>query len=214
MTFRLSIIATLSMCLFASTSTGEQTSSIRWNTHYGQAKRLAEAAKRPLLVVIEKSSRAEEQIDESLLAAALDQKAEVPQDREKFQLVRVDATTDYGKRVAQAFGVKNFPYTAVTDDDTKKIVYRKSGKMSSADWTLAFAKNASSKSLQPTIITERVVRRPVQEYTVVSRSPVTASPAVTTGEWVSGQPVSSPVNLQQMFAPQGYYQMPAEQCFT
>ena len=38
--------------------------TIRWNTHYGNAKRVAQATKRPLLVVIENSRDTTNLIDE------------------------------------------------------------------------------------------------------------------------------------------------------
>lgn len=128
---------------------GESTEirEISWNTHYGVAKRSAEQTQRPLLVVIENPDNTDTKIDES----KLDSKSREELRRQKFEIVRVDATTKYGELVAKAFGVERFPYTAVTDNGSKKIVFRKSGPMSKSDWMLAFAKSDASRNVQTNV---------------------------------------------------------------
>ena len=126
--------------ILASALARSESTAITWKTHYGQAKRIAQAAKRPLLVVIEDSNQAENRINENTLDTTSREKL-VHQD---FELVRVDASTEYGKRVAQAFGVRRFPYTAVTDRASRRIVFRKSGPMSKSDWTVALARSSTA----------------------------------------------------------------------
>lgn len=138
----LTVLFVLSSTLLAKTDGAKQL-ELKWRRHYDSAKVEAQKAKRPLVVVIEKPDSSQEKIDETKLT---------PKDRkkiatEKFELVRVDATTDYGKRVAKAFGARKFPYTAVTDKQSVKIVFRKEGQMSQKDWTLALAKS-SDKGLK------------------------------------------------------------------
>jgi hypothetical protein len=52
-------------------------------------------------------------------------------------LCRVDVTTDYGKRVADAFKVKQCPFTAIIDKTGQKIIYRKSGQLDDSEWVTA-----------------------------------------------------------------------------
>jgi hypothetical protein len=115
--------------------------ALRWRDHYEVAKNVAQAAEHPLLVVLENPTKTTEKIDETKLNE---------QDRQtiatqEFELVRVDVNTDYGKRVAAAFGATKFPYTAVTDDRSVNIVYRKAGQMSERDWTVALAKSKQTE---------------------------------------------------------------------
>ena len=150
---------------------------LRWNEHYGRAKAAAEASKRPMVVVLENPSNVNESIDEEQLSE---------QDRARlraknFELCRVNVGTAYGKRVAEAFGAKTFPYTAVTDAQSKSIVFRKAGKMSELDWSTALAKSdATADSLatsQPRTV-RKVVVEPVQRTPVTSfGGPVMITPS-------------------------------------
>lgn len=118
------IMATSSMA--ATTTDG-----LSWSTHYGKAKLQATAAHRPLVVVIEDPSDASKRMDDQVLATSTLQKLD------KYQLCRVDASTPYGKRVAEAFGADRLPFTAITDREVKQITYRRVGKMSSDQWSTA-----------------------------------------------------------------------------
>lgn len=113
----------------AVTATGD----LDWSTHYGDAKAQAEKTNRPLLVIIENPAVAGDRVDEATLAANKDRVARM----KNYQLCRVDASTPYGKRVAEAFGASQLPYTAVTDRTVRYITYRKSGKMSADQWSRA-----------------------------------------------------------------------------
>ena len=130
-------------CMAASTMAVEG-KGLQWNKNYGQSKRVAQAAKRPMLLVLE-DPKQRKKLDETKLS----KNERTILTKEKFELCRVDVTTDYGKRVAQAFGAKTFPYTVVTDDASKNIVYRKPGPMSQSDWTLALAKPRRTLTSQP-----------------------------------------------------------------
>lgn len=132
--FTISLLVT---CLAASVSSAAPDGKgLSWNQNYGKSKQIAQATKRPMLLVLEDSTKKNQRIDESTLTT----KERTILSKDKFELCRVDVTTDYGKRVAKAFGAKVFPYTVVTDDVSKRIVFRKPGQMSNKDWTLALAK--------------------------------------------------------------------------
>ena len=115
----------------AVTATGD----LDWSTHYGNAKRKAEQTNRPLLVVLENPAVAADRLDDTALNGSKER-------MKSYQLCRVDVTTAYGKRVAAAFGVKELPYTAVTDHSARFITFRRAGKMSSVEWTQALGNSA------------------------------------------------------------------------
>lgn len=127
-------------------------SPLRWHDHYGTAKSVAQQTRRPMVVVIENPRVETEKLDVQGIAAQDRRKMQT----EKFELCRVNVNTVYGKKVAEAFGVSTFPHTVVTDELSKKIVFRKSGQMDPGDWTLALAKSEQAP-------VEHLVQKPVIE---------------------------------------------------
>lgn len=138
------------MSFFAARTEAANRTELNWRKHYDLAKNVAQKKAHPLVVVLENPKLNSEKIDETKLC----EKKRKQLTKDQFELVRVDVNTDYGKRVAAAFGAKQFPYTAVTNDRSTRIVFRKSGQMSEQDWTLALAKSAKTKG-------NRVVARKV-----------------------------------------------------
>ncbi len=124
---------------------------LHWSRHYDKAKHAAQTAKRPLLVVIENPSEAKQRLDEERLPVDTAQQGLLG----KFHLCRVDATTDYGKRVAKAFGAQQFPFTAIIDKQSRLIVFRKAGQMTRQEWRNALARKNSPSG------TRVVVKRPI-----------------------------------------------------
>lgn len=189
------------------TTSSEGTKNLEWKNHYDSAKRTAQAVKRPLVVVIEDDK---EKIDEDSLRG----KSERILLQERFQLVRVDANTAYGRKVALAFGAKKLPYTAVTDEQSQRIVFRKAGPMSKSDWTLALAESVKTQGdTVSTSVETHVYAAPNSsaasvnvEYPVYSApQPVFADPVMT----------HQPIISSEMFAPNGLYVMPiGAQCVT
>ena len=158
------ILVCAASTVLTNSSPGKTTTQLKWHRHYDMAKAVAQRAKRPLVVVIEKPDSAAEKIDDSKLTG----KDRAKLTREKFELVRVDATTDYGKKVAAAFGARKFPYTAVTDQKSVRIVYRKAGQMSPKDWTLALARSTGDRLGQQ----RTVVQKPIVEDSTKKNAPV------------------------------------------
>ena len=120
--------------------------STTWLDDYGTALQVARLTQRPLLVVLEnpheKDQRLGEVADDERLAGLLS----------KFELCRVDVTTDYGKQVAEAYGATTFPYTAITDRRCRSVVFRGAGKASPEIWlrTLSVYSNGDSEKLAAT----------------------------------------------------------------
>lgn len=201
----------------ATTNTGGQ-QNLEWKKHYEVAKQSAQAAKRPLVVVIEDPST-EQKLDEDSLS---DDSRDILL-KEDFELVRVNATTEYGKRVARAFGAKKLPYIAVTDEMSNRIVFRKAGRMSKTDWTLALAESVKTKGMES--VAAEVVSQPASQpmisqptSTAVEQLGVAqAVQVVAPAQQIYSQPttVFKPVISQEMFAPNGMYSMPiGQQCVT
>ncbi len=119
--------ATLLAVMATVTATGD----LEWSSHYAQAKSAAATAQKPLLVVLENPSEPKRRFDEEKLAS----KEEHQKLLKNFELCRVDVTTPYGKRVAEALGATELPYTAITDKTAKYITYRGAGQVSAENWT-------------------------------------------------------------------------------
>ena len=122
-----------------SPGTAGKSHKLQWQTNYGAAKTAAQSSQRPLVVVLENPGRLQ-RLDDSQLGSKNKQTLQ----KQQFELVRINVGTNYGRRVAEAFGATRFPYTAVTDQISKRIVFRKSGPMHEQDWTLAIAKSLNT----------------------------------------------------------------------
>lgn len=147
------ITSVLAILISGVVSSASGDSGLSWKRHYDSAKRIAQAAKKPLVVVLENPKSANQKIDISKLAANDLRMLS----KGSFELCRVDATTDYGKKVAAAFGAREFPYTVVTDNKSKRIVFRKPGQMSRKDWTLALAKSRTAADDVDRVVARKVV---------------------------------------------------------
>jgi hypothetical protein len=139
---------------------------LSWETHYGKAIESARRHSKPLVVVIENPAQPQQRLDETRLLEG----AAAAEKLEGYELCRVDASTDYGKKVAQAFGARSFPYTAVSDERSKYLTYRKAGQLSSDEWASALA--SAHRSAAPAA-TQGVSVAPI------SSSPVFAVPSRT-----------------------------------
>jgi hypothetical protein len=106
------------------------TENLEWSDHYAQAKVQAAAEHRPLLVVLENSQDPNGRLDEGQL---VNDEAEV-QLLQHYRLCRMDVNSDYGKRVAAAFGAKQYPFTAITDSSAKYITFQANGPLSPEQW--------------------------------------------------------------------------------
>ena len=133
--------------------------ALQWNNDYGKAKQAAQASRRPMIVILENPEDVKQRLDIGELSDRELQRLKT----DNYELCRVDVTTTYGKEVAKAFGATKFPYTAVTDDISRTIVFRKVGQMSELDWSNALAKQGRALPRQP-YTTRRVILQHGQPF--------------------------------------------------
>ncbi len=136
---------------------------LEWSDHYANAKVQAAAEHRPLLVVLENSEDPNGRLDDVLV----NDETEVEL-LQHYRLCRMDVKTDYGKRVAAAFGAKKFPFTAITDSSAQYITFQSGGVMTAEQWkqTLASRKDGH-------LIGEPAVQR-VETSKIITDWPVDA----------------------------------------
>ena len=61
----------------------------------------------------------------------------VSQNREtldKYELCKVDANTEYGKKVAESFGATQLPHTAIIDKEGATVIFKKRGKFAKGEF--------------------------------------------------------------------------------
>jgi hypothetical protein len=126
-------------------STSLQGKELNSASNYGDALQAARTTSRPLLVVISRdqglpnsggqADAGEEQVTTGLL--------------DSYVLCQIDADTDYGKRVAKAFRVKEFPHSVIIDKTAKRILYRKTGQFTEQTWKTTLTKYQSGVAVRP-----------------------------------------------------------------
>ena len=105
-----------------------------WESDYGRALAATrEARQRPLLVVIDMPADAQHRIE----PVRLIKEKSVNQDAgllAAYELCHVDASTEYGQKVAEAFKTKAFPHVAIIDKTGRKIIHTAGGPLTDAKW--------------------------------------------------------------------------------
>jgi hypothetical protein len=145
-----------------------------WEPSYGKALAETRTGNSPLLVVLEKPNSEEGRVDAKLLSENKVSGKEYELLR-PYRLCRVDVTTQYGKKVARAFRANTFPHVAIIDKTGSLVLYRKSGKMDSAEWqaTLARHKNGERPKARPVT---HVTYSPVEPAIYSSPFPASSCP--------------------------------------
>ena len=167
-----------SLLLIAASSFAQSDGSeaeVEWSVDYAKAFAAAKTSKKPLLVVIEDSTKGADKFEEEKLATDETQVELL----NEFELCRIDVSSKTGKKVAQAFGATELPYTAITDRTNSIVVYRRAGKMSRNEWISALIDNKDRVyarkpvlPAQPTAATTGAIQSP--QYS----QPQYAQPAV------------------------------------
>lgn len=124
-------IATIAASSFAVTP-----AKVKWQADYGKALAATRSDQRPLLVVLDNPADPQAAFDGKLLAADGEQ-AEL---LKSYRLCRVDVSTEYGQKVAEAFGATQFPHTAIIDKTGSTVLFKKPGRIAGEEWQSTLTK--------------------------------------------------------------------------
>lgn len=106
---------------------------LNWSNHYGTARKQAIASGKPLLVVIENRDPLALPSAPTIEQISWTSPQVSPELLVKFELCRIDASTEYGRRVARAFNANKLPLTAIIDKTGEWMVYVKAGDMNTSE---------------------------------------------------------------------------------
>ena len=104
-----------------------------WEASYGKALEATRAGQDPLLVVLDKPNSKEARIEPALLSEDK-VSGETTKLLKPYRLCHVDASTEYGQKVAKAFQAKEFPHVTIIDKTGSMVLYKKSGQIKQAEW--------------------------------------------------------------------------------
>jgi hypothetical protein len=144
--------ATIAASLLAATPEAPQ-----WESDYGKALAATRADDRPLLVVLDYAqspAQASEEANVQQVSRTSHTEA-VPEAEllSPYRLCKVDVSTDYGKRVAQAFGASSFPYTAIIDKTGSVIIYSNNGTLDAESWKATLTTYKSGDRTESLVMT-------------------------------------------------------------
>jgi len=117
-------------------STAVTPSKVTWQADYGKALAATRSDQRPLLVVLDDPADAKTAFDAKLLAA----EGASGKLLKSYRLCRVDVSSEYGQKVAKAFGATQFPHTAIIDKTGSTVLFKKPGQIAGAEWQTTLAK--------------------------------------------------------------------------
>lgn len=167
--------ALLTTLVFGS-AVASSSKSVQWQADYGKALAATRADDRPLLIVLDVPS-------DEMKAAEDDQLKTDGEQAEllaSYQLCHVDASTEYGQKVAKAFKADKFPLTAIIDKTGSVILLKKQGQLSDAEWN-------------ETLINYKSGERSAVRYTSAYRGPVVSGTVIESGSSYSYPAASSSI---------------------
>ncbi len=112
---------------------------------YGEALRATRLKRRPLLVVLDSLRHPEPRLRARRYVEDAAQ-AELLRD---YEICHIDVDTEYGRKVADAFGARQFPHTAIIDRTGSVILFRNSGRMETGKWVTTLAAYRSGTREEP-----------------------------------------------------------------
>jgi hypothetical protein len=126
----------LAAAVLAASSLAVTPSKLEWQADYGKALAATRTDQRPLLVVLDVPASSDASLAGDLLATEGEQ-AEL---LAKYELCHVDVSTEYGKRVAEAFKATTFPHTSIIDRTGSVVLYKKPGAIAQTEWKATLTK--------------------------------------------------------------------------
>lgn len=124
------MIHALTVTALVLSSAVASTKPVEWQADYGKALAATRADDRPLLVVLDVPSDEKKAAEDDQLKTDGDQAELLSQ----YQLCHIDASTEYGQRVAKVFKADKFPFTAIIDKTGSVVLTKKQGQLTDAEW--------------------------------------------------------------------------------
>lgn len=137
----------LAVAVLSASSLAMAPGKVKWQADYGKALEATRSDQRPLLVVLDNPADPAASIEPQLLDAKGDQAALL----KPYRLCRVDVSTDYGKKVAESFGAKQFPHTTIIDKTGKVVLFKQAGKIADDQWRTTLAKFEKGEQAKPVL---------------------------------------------------------------
>lgn len=143
--------------------TAAQAPSPQWQSDYATALEQTRSDDRPLLMVIDQPGQQDASLSQEVLNSNADGALA------DYDLCHVDASTEYGAKVAKAFGTTSYPYIAFIDKSGKKILHSESGKLDTAKWNELVGKYRAGNlparvSVSKPVVTTSPVSTTVRNY--------------------------------------------------
>jgi hypothetical protein len=113
---------------------------------YADAYHAMRNARRPVLIVIE--GQTPPVVDRASFVRPSRQTNRVTR---PVELCRIDATTEYGQKIAKSFGAAQFPYVAITDKNVEVLLVQHVGGMSREQWLSTLAANRTGVRPEPVV---------------------------------------------------------------
>ncbi len=112
--------------VLTTSATPEATPELAWQANYSEAVEQSRHDERPLLVVFDDPTDKTRRIKPELLknGNALS----------NYELCHIDASTEYGKQMAEGFRVESFPHVAIIDRSGNVVLNRMSGPITEGNW--------------------------------------------------------------------------------
>jgi len=135
----------LAVATVAASSFAVTPAKVKWQADYGKALAATRSDQRPLLVVLDNPADAKTTFDAKLLSP----EGASSKLLKSYRLCRVDVSTEYGKKVAQAFGASQFPHTAIIDKTGATVLFKKPGQIAGDEWQSTLAKFEKGERVAP-----------------------------------------------------------------
>lgn len=105
--------------------------SDHWTSNYASALQAARLQQRPLLVILENPNNPDQRVEELKPGDG----TEMGNLLLKYELCRVDVTTDYGQKVAEVYDATALPCTVITDKSCRIVMFRGFGQYTPEMWS-------------------------------------------------------------------------------
>lgn len=143
------------LTVVAAAAIAAPTPAPQWESDYGKALAQARNDDKPLLVVIES---ADQQLDASLTSVKGNATLK------KYDLCRVDASTEYGQKVAEAFGAEQMPFVAFIDKQGSVVLHTQEGDLSKDAFRASLVKYQDGKTAQQHVVLKPATQSYPVEY--------------------------------------------------